>query len=91
MKEALNSVPPATKKTREKIALYEKKKNPISPNRIINNSIGNELKSDVARLINHHTFKYALHTNQVAASCVNTDFWLDKIARVSRHTLELGR
>ena len=68
-----------------------KKKNPISKNRIINNSIGNELKSDVARLINHHTFKSALHTNQVAASCVNTDFWLDKIARVSRHTLELGR
>ena len=50
------------------------KKNPISPNRIINNSIANELKSDVARLINHHTFKSALHTNQVAASCVNTDF-----------------
>ena len=43
----------------------------------------NKLESDVARFITHvQTF---LVTNQVAASCVNTDFWLDKITRESGH------
>ena len=28
-------------------------------------------------------------TNQVVVSCVNTDFWLDKITRESRHTRKL--
>ena len=35
------------------------------------------------------TFKPALQQNQFVASCVNTDFWLDKITRESRHTQEL--
>ena len=43
----------------------------------------NVLKKDVAR------FDICLATNQVVASCVNTDFWLDKIARESRHTRDL--
>ena len=43
----------------------------------------NVLKKDVAR------FNIYLATNQVVASCVNTDFWLDKITRESRHTREL--
>ena len=30
-----------------------------------------------------------LVTNQVVASCLNIDFWLDKIARESRHISEL--
>ena len=35
------------------------------------------------------TFKLASHaTNQVAASCANTDFRLEKITWESRHTTE---
>ena len=33
--------------------------------------------------------KTCLATNQLVASCVNTDFWLDKISRESRHTSDL--
>ena len=44
----------------------------------------NELKSDVARFTTH-----VLATDQVVASYVNTDFWLDKITRESRHSREL--
>ena len=43
----------------------------------------NVLKKDVAR------FSICLATNQVVASFVNTDFWLDKITRESRHTRNL--
>ena len=43
----------------------------------------NVLKKDVAR------FNICLATNQVVASFVNTDFWLDKITRESRHTRDL--
>ena len=39
------------------------KKNPISPNRINNNSIANELKGDVTRFTTHIQI-----SNQVAAS-----------------------
>ena len=35
------------------------------------------------------TFKTFLATNQIVASCVNTDIRLDKITRESRHTQEL--
>ena len=36
------------------------------------------------------TFKPVLYwTNQVVASWVNADFWLDKITRESRHTRKL--
>ena len=43
----------------------------------------NVLKKDVAG------FNICLATNQVVASFVNTDFWLDKITRESRHTRDL--
>ena len=45
------------------------------------------MKSDVARFTTHVQTLFA--TNQVVASCVNTDFWLDKITRESRDTREL--
>ena len=32
---------------------------------------------------------YHLRSNQAVASCVNTDFWLDKITRESQHTRKL--
>ena len=35
------------------------------------------------------TNQTSLATNQVFASCVNNDIWLDKITRESRHTREL--
>ena len=47
----------------------------------------NALKSDVARITTH--LRACLVTNQVVASCVNTDFWLDKITRDSHYTREL--
>ena len=92
VKEALNSVPPATKKTREKIALYEKKINPISPNRIINNSIGNELKSGVARLINHHTFKSALpQISLLQVAWILTSDWIKLRASRAIHWSWAGK
>ena len=35
------------------------------------------------------TFKLVLQQVKVGASCVNTDFWLDKFTRKSRHTQDL--
>ena len=35
------------------------------------------------------TFKSFSQQIKVAASCLNTDFWLDKITRESHHTQEL--
>ena len=45
------------------------------------------LKSDVALFTTH--VQTCLVSNQVVASCLNTDFWLDKIARDSRHIRDL--
>ena len=42
------------------------------------------MKSDVARFTTHVQTLFA--TNQVVASSVNTDFWLDKITRQSHDT-----
>ena len=47
----------------------------------------NDLKSNVARFT---TFvPTCLAANQAVASCVNTDFWLDKITREWQHTRKL--
>ena len=37
------------------------------------------------------TFKPFSQQIKVAASCANTDFWLDKITRESQHTQELSQ
>ena len=50
----------------------------------------NELKSDVARFTTQIQ-TYLEKKMKVAASCVNTDFWLDKITREPPHTRELLR
>ena len=47
----------------------------------------NELKAMLRVLLT--TNQTCLATNQVVTSCVNTDFWLDKIARESRYTPDL--
>ena len=49
--------------------------------------VQNGLESNVARFIND--IQTCLATNHVFGNCVNTDFWLDKIARESRHALAL--
>ena len=47
----------------------------------------NELNSDVTRFTTHVQTCFA--TNKSAASCLNTDFWLDKITRRDlRHLLQ---
>ena len=47
----------------------------------------NELNSDVTRFSTHVQTCFA--TNKIAASCLNTDFWLDKITRRDlRHLLQ---
>ena len=46
------------------------------------------LKNLVERITTH--VQTCLATNQVVASCVNTDFWLDKITWELRDTQELG-
>ena len=60
-------------KRREKIAL---KKNPISPNRIINNNIANELKSDVARCPTHIQICFALKIRLLQVAWILTSDWI---------------
>ena len=38
----------------------------------------------------YHPISNQTATNQIVASYVNTDFWLDKITREARHTTELN-
>ena len=78
-------------KRREKRSLFMKKKNPISPNRIINNSIANELKSDVARCLTHIQIYFAIKIRLLQVAWILTSDWIKLRASHAIHWSWAGK